>query len=346
VNTTDALRPLTAPGPARRRGRRGVPYRRWMPPFAVAVATALLVVGVTVLPRWASHPGTDGTAGQAGSPGYAVAIGDNGRAEVVDAVSGKVAADLAAPEGAYVAVAGGQGVFYLAAQQRDCLAQLYQVTISSAGDPDGLAPLPNGRLSTNVASLALAGDGEHLAISGICGGRTDLTVVSIAVAAKRLVWVTSQFFSPSHFAWASDNRTLDFFTGSVPPVGQLWSLDTEGHARSPLTPPLRKSIRIQGPPHPQQPAGVFVVSPTLRTLTYVITLTTTGVPRYYLKEYSTQTGRTVNAASRPIPGVPEAIAADRSGRHLVMVIAGRVGRVDGGHFSWVTRASGLRDVAW
>lgn len=158
---------------------------------ATAVAAIAVTVGVVVphlLPgrharaqassghavRERTHPAHDPRTHAAAIPGLPefVLVSTGTGLEVVQTATGHVTGQVSAPAGQIFARLAGDGsdrTFYVAAQQADvmatCRAYFYRFSLSGAGQPSALTPLPGSGQAGLPTALAASADGRRLAFS-------------------------------------------------------------------------------------------------------------------------------------------------------------------------------------
>ena len=192
---TEAPAQPTVPGrmvaSAGRAGTRSARHAWGVAPIAAATAVAAIlvtagVVGPHVLAgrhpsplthsrhHARAHPRHHASAHPAaisGLPEFVVVSTTTGL-EVVQTTTGHVTGQISTPGGQIFARIAGDGsdrTFYVAAQQADltagCRAYLYRFSLSAAGQPSALTPLPRNGQGGLPTALAVSADGRKLAFS-------------------------------------------------------------------------------------------------------------------------------------------------------------------------------------
>ncbi|MDL4814847.1 hypothetical protein [Actinomadura opuntiae] len=340
-----SLAPVTVPAPRRR--------RPWAVPAAVAGALAAVIVGGTAvggaLPR-ISHTGA--AAGSNG-PRHVVAI-RGGHAVVEDASSGALT-KVAALEGRYAAVAatGDRRTFFLAGSAGGDSYAFYRFTLGPDGRPSAPKRLPGGtvRLGSGFGkpeNLAASPDGSRLAVVGTDGGRSEAVVIDVRTGGHR-TWSTPGEGLVTSATWGPDNRTLGFLQAPGQASGRavLRLLDTGRPGSDLLASRVARSAEVTGT-RVDGLINVFVLNPDGRTATAQIQGAKHGRnddAAFVLATLSTGTWQPAGRAV-PLPGDSFFVKADGSGAHVLQLIDGRPGRVDGGAFTWLSRSADYDDLAW
>ncbi|GAB3978849.1 hypothetical protein GCM10029978_072660 [Actinoallomurus acanthiterrae] len=334
----EALRPLTAP-PARRR------RRTWAAPLAVAAALVLVAVGVAALTR-GTDPWRPDPALVAQGPRYVVAVTE-GRAEVIDAVTGRKAGDVvAAGGGKYLAVAAGDDeTFFLAAdkpEQDGRSGRVYRVSVRQDGTTTSPTLVPGGPYR-RIRHLAVSPHGTRLAVAQDWDDDVNLTVVDLGRHAKK-TWTTRGPGAIGSMTWAPDERTL----GYVSNRGKIVMLDTRRGGGNVWTQREVRNVDIDHGRFKDGAVNAFLIDPDGRTLTATVQGAKHGSDDhadYVLAKFSADTGEPTGR-SHALPMDSFRITADATGRHILVLIDGRPGRVDDGHFSWISRREDVTDLAW
>ncbi|GAA2636115.1 hypothetical protein SMC26_39145 [Actinomadura fulvescens] len=344
----DSLVPLTVP-----------PRRRftWMAPLAVAAALALVVFGVTTLiPKPSDEP--DRTA-FAGAPTHLLAI-RKGQAVVLDGTGRKVA-DVPAAQGRYegVAATADRRTFFLAAAAGKDEYLLYRVEIAADGSPSRPRPLPGGAVRLAVHSFgsengfAAAPDGSKVALVGLQSHPRTTAVVIDARTGARRTWSAPGSGWIKSVSWSPDNRTLGFLWWdgqALTKKATLRLLDTSRDGTDLLASRPLRTIEVSGPGIPAHgEMNVFTFNPDGETLTAQVQGAEYGpddVPESALAGLSARTGEPTGWTAR-LPVDSFFVKTDASGNHFLQVDDGRLGRVDNGRFSWITKThEEYEDASW
>ena len=177
--TVSRHRAAPAGGPGNRRTRRS-----WgIAPIVAATAVAAILVAVGVVvphvlsgphPVARAHPRHHSPARRvavSGLPEFVIVSTGTGL-EVVRTATGQVTGQVSTPAGQIFARIAGDGsdrTFYVATQQADlmatCRAYFYRFSLSAAGRPSALTPLPGSGQAGLPTALAASADGRKLAFS-------------------------------------------------------------------------------------------------------------------------------------------------------------------------------------
>ncbi|MFB4301491.1 hypothetical protein [Actinomadura sp. NTSP31] len=340
------LAPVTVPSPRRRR-------RPWTVPVAVAGTLAAVVVGGTALGGSLPHASHSGPAAGPGGPRHVVAI-RGGHAAVEDAAAGSLT-KVAALGGRYAAVAaaGDRRTFFLAADEGGDSYAFYRVTLANDGTPSAPKRLSGGnvRLDSGFGkpeNLAASPDGSRLAVVGTAGGRSEAVVIDVRTGSHR-TWSTPGEGTVTSATWAPDNRTLGFLQapGAVPDRAVLRLLDTGRPGSDLLASRVARSAEVTGT-QVEGLINVFVLNPDGRTATAQIQGTKHGRKddaAFVLATLSTGTWQPTGRGVQ-LPGDSFFVKADGSGEHVLQLIDGRPGRVDGAAFTWLSGSADYDDLAW
>jgi hypothetical protein len=341
-----SLAPLTVPARRRR--------RPWTAPVAVAAGLAAVVVGGAALGGVIPRTVHGGAAAGGDGPRYVVAIRDG--SAVVENATGQELTKAAALSGRYEAVAAtGDGrTFFLAGKAGgDDTYAFYRLTLAANGTPSAPQPVPGGtvRLDTGFGkpeNLAASPDGTRLAVVGTAGGRPEAVVVDVRTGGHR-TWTAPGAGTVTSATWAPDDRTLGFIQTPASPSGQavLRLLDTRRPGADLLSSRVLRPAEITGT-RVNGLINVFVLNPDGRTATAQIQGAKHGRDddaSYVLATLSAADGRPTGRAV-PLPGDSFFVKADGSGEHFLQLVDGRPGRVDGGAFTWLSRAADYDDLAW
>ncbi|MEV0402320.1 hypothetical protein [Actinoallomurus sp. NPDC050550] len=348
----EALRALTAP-PARRR------RRTWAAPLAVAAALILISVGVVALTG-----GTDSSRPDpaliAQGPKYLVAVREGGRAEIVDAATGRKTADIPTVDGKkYVAVAAGRDEesFFLGAdttEEEGCAGQVYRVSVRANGTTTSPVLVPGGPYR-GVRELAVSPHGTRLAVAQECntytGSVATLTVIDLNAGTKK-TWNRGSG-GVENPTWAPDDRTLGYL-GSPPRIRPKITLLDTGSGGGDVW--KERQVRSPDIDHGKFKDGqinAFVIDPDGRTMTAAVQGVKHGPDdhaEYVLAKLSVETGEFTGSRTQALPTDVFRFTTDVSGRHVLVLIDGRPGRLDDGRFSWIPKTSfdwsDDRDLAW
>ncbi|MFC5185871.1 hypothetical protein [Actinomadura harenae] len=338
-----SLTPLTVPSRGRARARA---RRSWGVPVVVAGALGLILVGTSLLGGRMSPRPAAGPRILAGAPDHVLAIRD-GRALVEDG-AGHAIARISGEH--YEAVAGtGDGrVFFLATASGKNTHTFYRVTLAANGTPSSPEmvrtddPVQMDSGLGKPERFAANRDGSKLALVGANGGRSEITLIDVRTGGQHSMEEVGRALPATSATWAPDNRTLGYIAEGKdgrPPA--LYLLDTNTDR---LTPRLLRSATMPD----DALINVFVVDPDGTTLTAQVQGAKHG-PRddadYRLVRLSATTGRPTGWTAR-LPSDSFFVKPDTTGRHFLQIIDGRLGRVDDGRFSWVSRATDYTDAAW
>lgn len=94
--------------------------------------------------------------------------------------------------------------------------------------------------------------------------------------------------------------------------------------------------------------NTFILNPDGRTATAQVQGAKSGRDDHAddtLTELSVVSGQPTGR-SIALPGDSFFVKVDASGRHFLQIIDGRLGRVDGDRFSWLSKARDCEDAAW
>lgn len=228
----DRLRPLTVPGPGRRRPG-------WLAPVAAAVGVAL-VIGLAVLAAQVSarHAAPEGLP--PGTPSYYVQTGvAGGRPVVRSTATGAVAGTVPVPAsnalGYDLVTVDRNGTFFVvAAPALNQGERLYKFRLTRAGRVTGFAALPVGALASTTwaaDALAVSPDGSRIALGmrfvappALCGHgqlcphqpRPDYVLAINLATGARTAWrwhssPVIHSFSVASLSWTRNDRELVLF---------------------------------------------------------------------------------------------------------------------------------------
>ncbi|WP_242909151.1 hypothetical protein [Actinomadura terrae] len=236
-------------------------------------------------------------------------------------------------------------VFFLAAETSTDTYAFFRVTLD---DPSVPKPVPGGTVRSSTMAggpnqFTVSGDGSKLAVVGNPGDRAEAVVVDVRTGAHR-TWTAPGERPITSATWSPDNRTLGFIWPEKDGEPGLRALDTGG-ASSDLA-----SARLIGKATLPSNALVnaFTYDPDGRTVTAAVQGEKRGgddATEYTMTRLDARTGKPTGWKV-VLPTDSFSFRPDTSGGHFLHVIDGRLGRVDGGVFSWVTRYSNYEDAAW
>jgi hypothetical protein len=180
--TVPGRRAASTGGPRNKRTRRVWGIAPIVAAAAVAAVAAILVTAGVVVPHVLSglHPGARAHSGHhsrahsvaiSGLPEFVVVSTGTGL-EVVQTATGHVTGQVSTPAGQIFSRVAGNGsdrTFYVATQQADltatCRAYFYRFSLTAAGQPSALTPLPGTGQAGLPTALAASADGRKLAFS-------------------------------------------------------------------------------------------------------------------------------------------------------------------------------------
>jgi len=350
---TPPLTPLTVPI-ARR--------RPWFIPLVAAAALTLVLLGAAALVDRGHAPETD-PALLAGAPSYFVTIRD-GKAQVENH-SGRA---ITLIPGRYQAVAtGDHRTFFLASETSKGVYTFYRLVLSLDGTvtqptrvPGAPLQLEEGAFETEPQSFAANPDGTKLAVVHLGDTNAEAIVINTRTGARH-TWSAPTSGWIRMAAWA-DDRSLAFLwwpdSQVVTDKGtEIALLDTSAPGSDLRTArTLRKGPLAIGRTNDSE-TNAFTFNPDGRTLTAEVQRpidSEGGDGSSYIATVSKLTGRPTGGAAR-LHAEPHSLCdvleADESGEHFLLLIDGRLARVDKGEFSWVTKAprsehDEYQDAAW
>jgi hypothetical protein len=244
-----------------------------------------------------------------------------------------------------------------------CWTRFYRFSVTAAGRPAALTPLPGGRIDELVSAVAASGNGRLIAYVGqgcAAGGSPTYLTVRSTVTGKTTSWQAPEreVFSPPSLTASGSLvgystpliKRIPSIAGIIQATAQPGSLAARG----------RIVVRATefGPSTEIMSAAL---APDGNTLYFTTNPTGSALARnetWQLRGYQLRTGRTVQI--RRFPGVARQIAAEPSGRYLLLEDSTgsqfqtlRLARLDIAtgqvrylRASWIGGDGGAADVAW
>ncbi|WP_242891164.1 TolB family protein [Actinomadura litoris] len=251
-----------------------------------------------------------------------------------------------APSGKPDPVSSEGRVFFLASEAGRGALAFHRVTLD---DPSAPKRVPGGTVRTSgpdgaANRFAVSDDGSKLAVVGNTGDRAEVVVLDVRTGARR-TWTARGDRPVTSATWSPDNRTLGFIWPDKDGEPGLHALDTGGASSD-----LASARPIGAAAFPSNAVvNAFAYDPDGRTLTAAVQGEKHGDDddaEYTMTRLDARTGRPTGWRV-VLPTDSFSFRPDASGGHFLHVIDGRLGRVDGGAFTWVTRRySEYRDAAW